>query len=603
MRKGKNYAAVIAAGYLMVIWISLKIAPFTSEGLLSVLQNMGIALNGHPFKFNICEETSNTVLVMTIVYLIAIVYFFATLKNKRPGEEYGSAKWGDVKALQKSYLQDESTDRILSDGLRLGMDMYKHQRNLFSLIVGGAGSAKTRGYVIPNILQCNGSMVILDPKGENLRATGNVLKEKGYVLKILDLIHMNLSDRYNPFRYFTDENDIQRTATILFKATGSKEAKPTDPYWENAAMELLMAIMLYLYYEAPEYEQNFGMLMDMVRLVASDSNDDEEDEQSVNPIEMLFRELRIRKPEHPALKYYADLIGLPNKTLQTIKSTLTAKLSKFNISDLISLTNTDDLEFEKIGEQKMAIFCVIPDMDSSFNFLVSTLYMQMFQKLTYIADNVYHGMLPVHVHFIMEEFANVALPDDFDHVVSVIRSRNVSFSIILQNMNQIKALFKDTWESIVGNCDSFIYLGGNEQSTHKYVSELLDKETLDTNTYGKTHGIKGNYSTNDQKAGRELMQPGEVRRMSRRKCIVLISGEAPVMDYKYNLQKHPLIHKTPLAKRGKKGLPFEYGKVTHSMAGMGLVGYMNPEDVAPEELFVSDMNCTVLTEDDYEKIA
>ena len=236
-------------------------------------------------------------------------------------------------------------------------------------------------------------------------------------------------------------------------------------------------------------------------------------------------------------------------------------------------------------------------MDPSFNFIVSMLYSQMFQKLAYLADNVYHGPLPLHVHFIMDEFANVALPDDFDHVVSVIRSRDISVSIILQNMNQIKAIYEKVWETIVGNCDTYIYLGGNEQSTHKYVSELLDKETIDTNTYGMSRGMHGSFTTNDQKAGRELMQPGEVRKLSRDKCIVMISGEEPAMDFKYDLQSHPLIHETPLAK-GKKGKPYTYGNVTLQDSDVGIIGYMYKEDVSEDEIYKPDTTCQILTEED-----
>lgn len=592
-RNKKNNLYMAIAGEGMVIWIALKIAPYAKGGLFGILNNFGTALSGNPFKFIIVPETVKTLLIMSGLYLFVAAYLFSIMKNKRPGEEYGSAKWADIKKLQKKYSQNPETDRILSENLRIGMDMYKHQRNLFTLIVGGAGSRKTRGYAIPNILQNNGSKVILDPKGENLRATGNALLKMGYKLKILDLIHMERSHRYNPFHYITCQNDVQRIATMIFSATGKKDSKPQDPYWENAAMEILMALMLYLYYEAPEEEQNFGMVMDMVRLLSSGGNDEEE----INPLDALFLDLKAVKPEHPALKYYEDIIGLPNKTLQTIKSTLTAKLSAFNMDEVISLTMTDELEIDKIGEEKTALFCIIPDMDPSFNFIVSMLYSQMFQKLAYLADNVYHGPLPLHVHFIMDEFANVALPDDFDHVVSVIRSRNISVSIILQNMNQIKAIYEKVWETIVGNCDTYIYLGGNEQSTHKYVSELLDKETIDTNTYGMSRGMHGSFTTNDQKAGRELMQPGEVRKLSRDKCIVMISGEEPAMDFKYDLQSHPLIHETPLAK-GKKGKPYTYGNVTLQDSDVGIIGYMYKEDVSEDEIYKPDTTCQILTEED-----
>ena len=479
------YCTMFIIGAFFVVWFGIKTAPYVDKGLFYIATNTE-QIYSDVFKVQLCENTVKTVLILMGIYGTAFLMFVYTRRNTRHKEEYGSAKWADVKKLLKKYSQDKNSDRIFSKNFRLGTDMYKTQRNLFSLIVGGSGAGKTRYYVIPNILQMNGSMVIFDPKGENVHATGRVLKKNGYKVKVLDLIDMEKSLRYNPFRYISGEEDIQRVATMMFKATNKpgQQGHAQDPYWENAAEEILLALMLYLYYEAPEDEQNFGMIMDMVRNITK--TDGEEDEgNDMSPLDMLFLELQARKPEHPALRYYKDFMGLPNKTLQTIKSTLTAKLSKFNLDKLISLTNTDELELDKLGEEKIALFCVTPDMDTSFNFLVSILYLQAFQRLAYIADKMYRGMLPVPVHFLMDEFANVALPDDFEKIQSVIRSRGVSMSIILQNISQLKALFKDTWESIVGNCDEFLYLGGNEQSTHKFVSELLGKETVDTNTYNR----------------------------------------------------------------------------------------------------------------------
>ena len=592
---------MIITGAFLIVWIGLKTAPYSGLGI-EVLFNLEKILFSEPFKIEIVNGTLKNVMLLLGIYAFVVMYYMTTLKNYRRREEYGSAKWGDVHALLKKYGQDKSTDRILSMNTRLGMDMYRHQKNLFTLVVGGSGAGKTRRYVIPNILQCSGSMVVCDPKGESVRATGRILEKKGYKVKVLDLINMEKSLRYNPFRYITNENDVQRVATMVLKATGKpgQESKAQDPYWENAAEEVLLTLMLYLYYEAPEDEQNFGMVMDMVRAITK--CDDEEDEgNDMSPLDILFLELKVRNPEHPALKYYQDFMGLPNRTLQTIKSTLTAKLSKFNLKELISLTNTDEIELDRMGEEKIALFCVTPDMDTSFNFLVSVLYLQAFQRLAYIADKKYKGLLPVPVHFLMDEFANVALPDDFEKIQSVIRSRGVNMSILLQNMSQIKALFKDTWESIVGNCDTFLYLGGNEQSTHKYVSELLGKETIDTNTYGKTHGTKGSFSTNDQQTGRELMTPDEVRQLDNRYCILFIRGERPVIDRKYNLFKHPLIHETPLARK-KKAEIYTYGEVTRSSCEYGIMGYMNPEDVLPEELAAPTVIYDILTEEDIEKI-
>lgn len=590
-------------GAVFIIWMALKLAPYTKEGLMYMIKRFGYILWSNPFDITICANSVNTVLVLLGAYVLAVLYYTTVKKNRRRGEEYGSAKWGDIRTIQKKYSQNAETDRILTMHTSIGINMYEHLKNLFTLVIGGSGAGKTRNYAIPNILQCSCSMVIFDPKGESVRATGRILEKRGYEVKILDLIHMEKSHRYNPFCYITCENDIQRVATMMFKATGSgnKEARAQDPYWENAAEEILMAIMLYLYYEAPAEEQNFGMVMDMIRYITKADDETDDSGSDISPLDMLFLELKVRKPDHPALKYYQDFMGLPNRTLQTIKSTLTAKLSKFNLNELISLTNTDELELDKMGEKKMALFCVTPDMDNSFNFLVSVLYMQLFQRLAYIADNKYNGLLPVPVHFLMDEFAHVALPDDFEHIISVIRSRGVSMSILLQNVSQLKAIFKDTWESIIGNCDETIYLGGNEQSTHKYISELLGKETLDTNTYGKTHGTRGSYSTNDQQAGRELLTPDEVRMLDNRYCILFIRGERPIMDKKYNLQKHPLIHETSLAK-GKKAEGYTYGEVKDACGEYGLVGYMDPVEVPTMELTLASGSYEALTEEDLEKI-
>lgn len=601
MNRNSNKTAVgvmFTLGAFFAIWLALKIAPYTDQGLIFIMQNYGSILLNNPFEIKVTNKSIKTVLITLCIYSLVIMYYFTTIKNHRRNEEYGSAKWGNVKAIRRIYEQEEEYDRILTQNIRLGNDMYKHGRNLFTLVVGGAGAGKTRTYVVPNILNSIGSIVVFDPKGESVRATGRSLEKRGYKVKVLDLINMEKSLRYNPFHYITCENDVQRVATMMFKATGKpgQESHAQDPYWENAAEEILLAIMLYLYFEAPKDEQNFGMVMDMVRGITK--SDEEQDEgNDISPLDMLFLELKVRNPEHPALKYYQDFMGLPNKTLQTIKSTLTAKLSKFNLKELISLTNTDELELDRMGEEKIALFCVTPDMDTSFNFLVSVLYLQAFQRLAYIADNKYNGLLPVPVHFIMDEFANVALPDDFEKIESVIRSRGVSMSIILQNISQLKALFKDSWESIIGNCDTFLYLGGNEQSTHKYVSELLGKETLDTNTFGKTHGTKGSYSTNDQQVGRELMTPDEVRMLDNRKCILFIRGERPILDKKYNLFKHPLIHETSLAKKNKAKI-YTYGEVKESACECGLLGYMDPEAVPKEELAASSGDYIILTEDD-----
>ena len=390
-----------------------------------------------------------------------------------------------------------------------------------------------------------------------MRDTGHLLEKEGYKVKVLDLVTPKLSHCYNPFKYIQDDNDVQKLVANLFKSTAPKGAgASSDPFWDIAAQMLLSALIFYLKYEAPEDEQNFAVVGEMLR--AGKPKEDDEDYES--PLDILFKKLEYRNPDHIAVKYYKDYHSGAGRTLKSIQVTLSSKLEKFNIDEIANLTMTDEMELDRLGEEKIAVFAVIPDTHTSYNFLVSILYTQIFQNAFYRADNNYRGALPIPVHFLMDEFANVALPDDFDKILSVMRSRNVFVSIILQNLSQLKALFEKQWESIVGNCDQFLYLGGNEQSTHKYVTELLGKETIDTNTYGKSTGHSGSYSTNYQSTGRELLTADEVRMLDNDKAILLIRGEKPVIDFKYDILKHPNVKYTA----DGDGKMYEHGEVTRA---------------------------------------
>ena len=404
------------------------------------------------------------------------------------------------------------------------------------------------------------SFVVLDPKGELLRDTGHLLEEKGYEIKVLDLIDMEKSHCYNPFVYISSDDDIQRLTTNLFKNTTPKGSQTQDPFWDQTAAMLLKALVCYLHYEAPPDEQNFSMVMEMIR--AGDVKEDNEEYQSV--LDELFERLEERNPEHIALKYYRAYHSGSAKTLKSIQISLVSRLEKFNLDSLAGITQCDEMDLGQIGEKKTAVFAVIPDNDSSFNFIVGMLYTQLFQQLYYQADSVHGGRLPVHVHFVMDEFANVALPDEFDKLLSTMRSREISVSIIIQNLAQLKALFEKQWESIVGNCDEFLYLGGNEQSTHEYVSKLLGKETIDTNTYGRSRGRNGSYSTNYQLAGRELMTPDEVRMLDNRYALLFIRGERPIRDLKYDILHHPNVALTT----DGSAPAYTHGEDTRSIASM-----------------------------------
>ena len=497
---GKSGLIFSLFGIIPVIWLALLTAPYLAGGLPEILRGLADAMN-HPYHIRVCGDSVKTVLLFLAAYGLGTGIYLSTRRNYRRGEEHGSAAWGSAKAVNKRYRgKKRDADKIMTQNVRVSYNSRKHRRNLLTVVVGGSGAGKTRFYAKPNLMQANTSFVVLDPKGENLRDTGHLLEEKGYEVRVLDLISMEKSHCYNPFVYLKDDNDVQRLVTNLFKATTPKGSQSNDPFWDTAASMLLLALVFYLKYEAPEDEQNFPMVMELLR--AGEVSEEESEYQS--PLDELFERLEMREPEHIAVKYYRDYHSGSAKTLKSIQITLAARLEKFNLSGLAALTATDELDLPSLGERKTALFALIPDNDTSYNFLVSILYTQLFQQLFFLADHKYGGSLPVHVHFLMDEFANVSLPDDFDKILSVMRSREVSVSIILQNMAQLKALFEKQWESICGNCDEFLYLGGNEQGTHKYVSELLGKATIDTNTYGKSTGHSGNYSTNYQNTGRDM---------------------------------------------------------------------------------------------------
>jgi type IV secretion system protein VirD4 len=573
----KQTLILAASGLIPVVWVALLAAPAVAGGLPDILQNLTAAID-NPFQISWCGDSLKTVLFLIAVYGLAIGITLSTRRNTRPREEHGSAKWGEAAAVNRKYADRKFTEnKILTQNVRIGFDAHKHRRNLNVLVCGGSGAGKTRFYCKPNAMNCNTSMVILDPKGEIARDTGHLLKASGMEVKVLDLINMWRSHCYNPFVYLKEDNDVQRLVTNLFKSTTPKGAQTQDPFWDTAASMLLLAFIFYLKYEAPPDEQNFPMVMEMLR--AGEVREDDDSYQS--PLDELYDRLEMRSPDHIAARYYRDYRSGSAKTLKSIQITLSARLEKFNLDSLAALTVTDELDLESIGEKRTALFIIIPDNDSSFNFLVSILYTQLFQQLFYSADHKHGGSLPIHVHFLMDEFANVSLPDDFDKILSVMRSRGVSVSIVLQNMAQLKALFEKQWESIVGNCDEFLYLGGNEQSTHKYVSELLGKETLDTNTYGKSTGRNGSWNTNYQNSGRELLTPDEVRMLDNRLALLFLRGERPILDEKFDLLRHPNLRGTADGKAER----FMHGGI-QSVATLVFDGDIDPakllEIVLPE---------------------
>ncbi len=546
MNRQENTKALIVAftgGIPIVIWLALIFAECYDEEikLFELLERVSIAFE-NPTWIVINEYSIKTVLIFLFLYAMGIGVYFSTRENRRPGEEHGSAKWGVVSRIVKKYVdkKNKSNNLIITQAMRIGLDAKKHRRNLNVLVIGGSGAGKTRFYAKPNIMQCNTSFIIADPKGEMLRSVAPLLLEMGYDVKVFNLINPQDSDGYNPFVYIRTDEDVMKLVTNLIQNTTPKNAQQNDPFWEKSEIALDTALMLYLLHEAPPEEQNFEMLMFMIENAAAMEDDDEYQ----SPVDMLFQGLEEENPEHIALKQYKIFKQASGKTAKSILITAAVRLAAFNLPEIARMTSYDNLDLGSMGEKKKAIFCVIPDNDNSFNYLVGMLYTQAFQELYYRADHKYGGELPIPVHFVMDEFANVALPDNFERLLATMRSRRISVSIIIQNMAQLKALFKDNWESLVGNCDTMLYLGGNEQSTHEYISKMLGKETIDTRTRGITKGQHGSSNTNYQNTGRELLTLDEVRLLDNSNALVFVRGEKPIMDKKFDILSHSNIKLT-----------------------------------------------------------
>ena len=501
-----------------------------------LLTNLTAALQ-HPLDIHWTDKSMLFILICTGLYIMGLCVYASEQRRTRDGEEHGSAAWGSPRQVNAMFRQKEN--KILTRHVRLGLDTHKHRRSLNVLVIGGSGAAKTRSYVKPNILEANTNYVITDPKMEVLTATGGWLKSKGYDIRVLNLVNLEESDGYNPFRYLRDEKDVLKLVNNLIQATTPKGSHESDPFWTKAETALLQAIILMLFQEAPEYEQNFSMVMRVLEYAEVR----EEDDEYLSPLDLLFQAIERENPESVALRQYKVFKQSAGKTAKSILVSAAVRLAPFNLPQIRAITDHDDMDLYTLGEKKCALYAVIPDNDNTFNFLVSLLYSQAFQTLYYSADQIHHGALPRHVHFVLDEFAAMPLPG-YTRELATMRSRNISSSTIIQNMAQIKELYKDSWETIPGNSDTILYLGGNEQSTHKYISEALGKATIDTKTHGQTKGKSGSYSTNFQMSGRELLTPDEVRALDNRYCILFIRGAKPVMDLKYELTEHPAIRYT-----------------------------------------------------------
>ena len=543
-RSFRSAAPMWAALVIPVLWLAALLATGYEDGM-TIFDLMGrfSSLLERPFAIRWTAHTLKFMVIALCCYGMGIGLYYSSRENRRPGEEYGSAKWGDPRALCQKYKDpgNPNGNVILTMRVCIGMDGHKHRRNLNILVVGGSGSGKTRFFCLPGVLSANCSFLITDPKGEILRTTGHLLIEQGYDVKVFNLIDPGQSDCYNPFRYLRDEKDVLKLIDNLIKNTTPRNASSNDPFWEKAEIALDSALMLYLMSEAPPEEQNFETMLFMMEYAEVR----EEDEGYRSPLDLLFQALEEEQPNHVAVKQYKVFKQAAGKTAKSILISAAVRLAAFNIPQYAAMTARDDMDFGSLGERKRAIFCVIPINDASMNYLIGMLYTQCFQELYYRADEKYNGRLPVPVRVIQDEWANVAQPDSYPKILATCRSYNIGLNIIVQNIQNIKSLYEKEWEGIIGNCDTLLFLGGgNEPTSLEFMSKLLGKETLDTRTRGQTRGRNGSSSTNYQQAGRELMMIDEIRMMDTDDAILLIRGEKPVLDKKYDITRHPNFKKS-----------------------------------------------------------
>lgn len=528
-----------------------------------------------PFANYYNETTLKAVVIALIVYATALLMYITSQRNFMPGKEFGTARFESPKMANKILAdKDENFNRILSQNVKMSLNFRRLKLNGNILICGGSGAGKTFYEVKPNLMQMphNCSFICTDPKGEILRSCGEMLKNNGYSVKVINLLEMEKSDCYNPFSYIREETDVVKLITNLISNTTPKGATPSDPFWEKAEGLFLQAIFYYVWLEEPPARRNFETVLQLL----GEAEVTEQNKPSRLDVRMKFLEETSKLGSaHPAVKQYNKCMRGAGDTVRSIIISANSRLAFLENKQVLRLLSRDDLNLAEIGtgvnrdgETKTALFCVIPDSDKSYNFIIGMLYTQIFQELYYQADFNCGGRLPIHVTFMLDEFANVALPDDYCSLLSTMRSREISSIIIIQNFAQLKALFKDTWETIPGNCDTFIYLGGNEQSTHKYVSELLGKGTIDKKSSGETKGRQGSSSRNYDVLGRELFTPDEVRKLDNKKCIIFIRGFDPIMDSKFIPFGHPAFDQTadgkgkpyvhaPGISGGGQGQPFQ----------------------------------------------
>ena len=548
-------------GYPLVLIITLRCASFPGSGLWEFMEYVNTDVTYYPFRFKFCKNTIPATLAVSGIYFMIFFIIITSMKNTRYGEEYGSARWVSPESIRRKYQYHNRKDPmawqkniILTNRIRI--NLHTQQKNLNTLIIGGSGAGKTRGFILPNLMQQNSSFVVTDPKGEILRMVGKLLTECGYDIRVLDLKNHYKSHGYNPFRYFRNDNDILLFVNNMWGAMEDKAATKGEQIWDDQAKSMLMSFMLFLHHYAPPEEQNFDMVMSLLHEV--DTNDGPK--KGPSAVDILFSTI---SDADPAYGYYKDWSSAKGRTLASIVSTLSARMSVFNLESMRRLTYHDEMDIVDLATKKTAVFMLLPDDNAVYNFLAGTLYTQMFQQLYDYADNITGGPLPMHVRFYMDEFANIALPNDYEKILSTARSRNMSFVIVLQNKQQIEAIFEKYWKALIGNCNIHLFLGSPELDTCKYFSELMGKETIHVYTYTRNYGRNSGVSRNEQITGRELMTADELRNLDTKKCIMLIYGEYASLDQKYVLRQHREYAK--IADGEKRDInAYDHGNDTHS---------------------------------------
>ena len=545
-RKNSIVIPCLIIGELFTIYVSYVLnGVWNTNGDIVLILNKFNAAIKNPFGHYYNANTLRAVIYGSLIYGMAVLMYVTSRRNLMHGKEYGTARFADIRMVNKALAdKDESKNRILSNNVRMSTDTSVTGLNNNMLVIGGSGAGKTFFIVKPNIMQMmlNNSFIATDPKGEIARATANMLKKNGYNVKVLNLIDMAKSDGYNPFRYIREENDVVKLVTNIISNTTPKETAPSDPFWEKSESMFLQALFYYVWLEMPPNRKNFQSVLELLSEAEVDAKGN--DSKLTKKMKQLAKTSKL-KQNHPAYKQYMKVIRGAGDTVRSIIISANSRLALLENPQILRILSKDDLHLEELGigvngdkHTRTALFCIIPDSDKSYNFIVGMLYTQLFQELYFQADFKNDGKLPIQVTLMMDEFANVALPDDFCSLLSTMRSRRISSIIIIQNLAQIKALFKDTWETITGNCDTLVYLGGNEKSTHQYISEMLGKSTIDKRSTGETRGVHGSASRNYDVLGRELMTPDEVRNMSNRKCLIFIKGFNPIFDDKYIPFRH-----------------------------------------------------------------